>query len=168
MNATHIRVTITATATGGTSFYDFTDAADTAEAERRAMAEATVDYGFLNVGLKVDSVSVWNFETRSWDAVAEDDAAELKALDEMTDDEKNDEIRGMWAGSNGGQVPYFGFFGGGPASDESKRYLRHLLTVNRGRREAELIRWMLNRQITDGETISRLDVLPALKILKAL
>ena len=91
-----------------------------------------------------------------------------KAVADMTWDEKNDEIRGMWADSNGGELPYFGFNGGGPASDKSKNFVRVLLKRHAGRREAELIRWMLNDQRENGNTIERGDILPAIKILKAL
>ena len=165
MNATHYQVTITATTLGTARSYSFT--ADSAEeAVRMAKAEHTTDYGFLNVGQRIDSVKTWNFETKGWDDVAQEAAP--KALDQMTDDEKNDEIRGMWADSNGGELPYFGFFGGGPASDKAKKYLRVLLAKHAGRREAELIRWMLNDVRNSGAVISRLDVNPAITILKAL
>ena len=168
MNATHYRVSIRIQVTGGNRSYTFTDAADAAEAERRAVAEATVDYGFLNVGIKVDSVSVWNFETRSWDAVAEDTQDDAKPVADMTDDEVQAEGMKMWVESNGGRLPYFGFFGGGPATVKSKNYLRVLLAKNSDRREAQIIRRLLNGLRAEGETISRADVLPAIRILKAL
>ncbi|MGH6979548.1 MAG: hypothetical protein ACRED4_09685 [Brevundimonas sp.] len=164
MDATHYRVSIRIQVTGGTRAYTFTNAADAAEAKRRAVAEATVDFGLLNVGIKVEGVSVWNFETRSWDAVAED----VKPMDEMTDDEKQAEVSNMWVVAGGGRIPYFGFNGGGPASVKAKRFVRALLARHEGTREAELIRWSLNRMVADGEVITRADVLPALKILQAL
>lgn len=166
MNATHYRVTVKTQVTGGIRYYTFTDAADAAEATRRAVAEATVDFGFLNVGHEVTEVAVWNFDIRAWGVVAH--AVAPKALDEMTDDEKRAEVSDMWVVAGGGRVPYFGFNGGGPASHKAKGYLRHLLAVNQGRREAELIRWALNELRINREVITRADVLPALKILKAL
>lgn len=167
MNATHYRVTVKATVTGGSRIYTYTDATDAAHAERKAMAEATIDYGFMNAGLTVESVRVWNFETKTWDAVAAP-AEVVKDVADMTDEEKGDEITRMWVESNGGMLPYYGFFGGGPASDKAKGYVRSLLRRHAGRREAELIRWMLNDTREAGGTISKCDVLPAIKILKAL
>lgn len=170
MNATHYKVTVRIQVTDTVRSYTYTDAADAAEAQRKAVAEATVDYGFLNVGIKVEGVFVWDFDAKVWAPVADDapEAEALKPLDQMTDEEKGDEIAAMWVASNGGMLPYFGFFGGGPASVKSKNYLRVLLRRHAGRREAEIIRWMLNDQRAQGATIEKADVLPAIKILKAL
>lgn len=175
-NATHYRTVIKVVVTDTVRYYTTTDAADATEARRKAVAEATVDYGFLNVGIKVMAVQVWNFDTKAWDDVdgAEADAPEApaapapKLLDQMTTEEKDAELSQMWVDSNGGMLPYFGFFGGGPASVKSKNYLRVLLRRHAGRREAELIRWSLNDQREHGDTITRSDVIPAIKILKAL
>lgn len=174
MDATHYRVIVKAIVTGALSYYTYTDATDAAHAARKAMAEATVDYGFLNVGLKVTYVQVWNFSNQCWDdvdytaPVTVEEAAPVKAVEDMDDDEVNDEIRDMWAGSNGGTLPYFGFFGGGEASVKSKNYLRVLLAKNADRREAQLIRRVLNAAREEGRVIERADVLPAIKILKSI
>lgn len=174
MNAIHYRTIIKVIATDSVRYYTTTDALDSAEAERKAVAEATVDYGFLNVGIKVIARQVWNFETKAWDD-AEPETTDVEAtpvtpkpLADMTTEEKDEELSRMWVESNGGMLPYFGFFGGGPASDEAKNYLRVLLKRHAGKREAELIRWSLNDTREAGGVITRSDVLPAIKILKAL
>lgn len=159
------RVTITTGITGRASFYTYLTGTP-AEAVDQAKAEHTTDYGFLNVGQKVEQVQVWNIETKAWDDVVETEAP--KALDAMTYEEKNNELCDMWSATNNGSLPYFGFNGGGPASVKSKNYLRALLAKHAGRREAELIRWSLNDVRESGETVTKSDVLPAITILKAL
>ena len=166
MNATHYRVTIKIGATGGVRTYTYTDATDAADARRNGLAAVTVDFGFMNMGAEVESVKVWNFETKAWDLVEE--VPPVKDVADMTADEKYDELCRMWLGCNNGTLPYFGFNGGGPASPEAKRFLRSLLTEHAGRREAELIRGSLNESRANGEAITRTDVLPAIRILKAL
>jgi len=93
---------------------------------------------------------------------------DTRPIAEMTDSEKGNEISRMWVASNGGILPYYGFNGGGPASVKSKNYVRALLARHAGRREAELIRWMLNDARENGAVITRCDILPAIKVLKAL
>lgn len=167
MRATFHQVRFNITLTGGTRVYSYP--VDTpAEAVRKAKAEVAGDFGYLNVGAKVSAVQVWDYEAQVWVDVQEGEKDMPKALDQMTDDEKNAEISRMWADANGGEAAYYGFNGGGAASDKSKNYVRVLLGKNAGRREAELIRWLLNNLRSTGETITKSDVLPAIKVLKSL
>ncbi|ARX81491.1 hypothetical protein SMD44_00889 [Streptomyces alboflavus] len=68
-----------------------------------------------------------------------------------------------------GSLLHFGFFGGGPASDRQKNYLRALLLKHAGDPTAEAIRAYLNERREDSEaTISVSDVSPAISYLKSL
>lgn len=168
MNATHHRIIIRIGATATDRHYTSTDLTPDA-ARRAAIAEATVDYGFYNVGITVTAVQVWDFETKTWVDVQEEAAPEeATPVADLTDEELHAEVTALWAGTNGGQLPYFGFFGGGPASVKSKNYLRALLKRHADTREAQVIRRVLNECRESGETISKSDVLPAIKVLKAL
>lgn len=64
---------------------------------------------------------------------------------------------------------YFGFFGGGPATDKQKNYLRVLLRQHAGDPTAEAIRDYMNEiREEPGAYITVSDVSPAIKYLKTL
>ena len=68
-----------------------------------------------------------------------------------------------------GSLQGFGFFGGGPASDKQKNYLRALLRQHAGDPTAEAIRAYMNELRDDQEAvISVSDVAPAIRYLKNL
>ena len=68
-----------------------------------------------------------------------------------------------------GALHHFGFFGGGPASDKQKNYLRALLRQHAGDPTAEAIRAYMNELRDDQEAvISVSDVAPAIRYLKNL
>lgn len=68
-----------------------------------------------------------------------------------------------------GELFYFGFNGGGPASTARKNLVRSLLRQHAGRPAAEAIRAYLNERRENPEaTITRSDVEPAIRFLKAL
>lgn len=68
-----------------------------------------------------------------------------------------------------GSLLHFGFWGGGPASDRQKSYLRSLLRKHAGDPTAEAIRGYLNALREDSEAvISVSDVSPAISYLKSL
>jgi hypothetical protein len=68
-----------------------------------------------------------------------------------------------------GSLLHFGFFGGGPASDKQKNYLRSLLRKHAGDPTAEAIRDFMNALREDPEaTISVSDVSPAISYLRTL
>jgi hypothetical protein len=68
-----------------------------------------------------------------------------------------------------GALHYFGFFGGGPASDKQKNYLRSLLRKHAGDPTAEAIRAYMNELRENPEAvISVSDVSPAISYLKSL
>ncbi|KOT51134.1 MULTISPECIES: hypothetical protein [Streptomyces] len=68
-----------------------------------------------------------------------------------------------------GSLLYFGFNGGGPASDRQKNYLRTLLLEHAGDPTAEAIRTYMNALREDHESvISVSHVLPAINYLKCL
>lgn len=68
-----------------------------------------------------------------------------------------------------GSLHYFGFNGGGPASDKQKNYLRALLRQHAGDPTAEAIRAYMNELRDDQEAvISVSDVAPAIRYLKNL
>lgn len=68
-----------------------------------------------------------------------------------------------------GALHYFGFFGGGPASDKQKNYLRALLRQHAGDPTVEAIRAYMNELRDDQEAvISVSDVAPAIRYLKNL
>jgi hypothetical protein len=66
---------------------------------------------------------------------------------------------------NGEMLPYFGFFGGGPATDKAKSYARALLARHAGKADAEVMRWYLNELRRMGETIDRATVHAVLTVL---
>ncbi|MGP3940471.1 hypothetical protein [Streptomyces sp. 6N106] len=68
---------------------------------------------------------------------------------------------------NGSLIDY-GFFGGGPASERQKNYLRALLRKHAGDPTAEAIRAFLNALRTDPEFeyITVADVAPAIEWLR--
>jgi hypothetical protein len=68
-----------------------------------------------------------------------------------------------------GCLHYFGFNGGGPASDKQKNYLRSLLRKHAGDPTVEAIRAYMNELRDNQEAvISVSDVSPAIRYLKNL
>jgi hypothetical protein len=67
-----------------------------------------------------------------------------------------------------GQARYWGFNGGGAASDKQKNYVRFLLRQHSGKREAELIRKGLNALRLSGDRIDRQHIAACIEVLKAL
>lgn len=67
-----------------------------------------------------------------------------------------------------GELRYYGFFGGGPASPRQKSFLRALLERHKGNPYAEAIRACLNRQRVAEQGIQVCDVSPAIRFLKNL
>jgi hypothetical protein len=68
-----------------------------------------------------------------------------------------------------GSLLYFGFNGGGPASDRQKNYLRTLLRKHAGDPTTEAIRDLMNALREDPEfVISVSDVSPAISYLRSL
>lgn len=68
-----------------------------------------------------------------------------------------------------GSLLEYGFFGGGPASEKQKNYLRSLLRKHAGDPTAEAIRKEMNKLRLDPEygSITRSDVCPAIEWLKS-
>ncbi|MET9480989.1 hypothetical protein [Streptomyces sp. NPDC006638] len=68
-----------------------------------------------------------------------------------------------------GSLQYFGFFGGGPASERQKAYLRVLLQQHAGEPTVEAIREFLNALRENPESrIEVCHVSPAISYLKRL
>jgi len=68
-----------------------------------------------------------------------------------------------------GILAYFGFNGGGPASERQKNCVRALLRKHAGDPTVEAIRAYLNERREDPEaTISVSDIAPAIQYLKTL
>lgn len=68
-----------------------------------------------------------------------------------------------------GSLGYYGFNGGGPASEKQKNYLRSLLRKHAGDPTAEAIRETMNEIRADDEAIITVsDVAPAIEYLKRL
>ncbi|MET9425638.1 hypothetical protein ABZY06_33880 [Streptomyces sp. NPDC006540] len=67
-----------------------------------------------------------------------------------------------------GQARYWGFNGGGAASDSAKNFLRALLRQHAGHPDAEAIRTFFNELRESGEWIDRQNVSAAIEVLKGL
>lgn len=67
-----------------------------------------------------------------------------------------------------GTARYWGFNGGGAASNKQKAYVRLLLNQNAGKREAEILRNELNSLRLSGDRIDRQIVTACIEVLKSL
>lgn len=70
--------------------------------------------------------------------------------------------------ANGDAAYYFGFDGGGPATDGAKRYIRSLLKRHAGKADAEVMRWFLNDMMRERGHIDRVSAHAVLKVLLSL
>lgn len=64
-----------------------------------------------------------------------------------------------------GEVQWFGFFGGGPATQKQKSYVRYLLSLHKGNAHAEAVRSYLNMRAADEQGVQVADARPAIVFL---
>lgn len=67
-----------------------------------------------------------------------------------------------------GNYRYWGFNGGGAASDRAKNFLRSLIRQHAGHPDAEAIRTFFNELRESGDRIDRQNVSAAIEVLKGL
>jgi hypothetical protein len=94
------------------------------------------------------------FETEGW-TQADKDAAEVLLFTKAYTHQN-------------GQARYWGFNGGGAASNSQKNYVRSLLRKHAGKKEAEILRNELNRLRMSGDRIDRQLISDCIEVLKGL
>lgn len=85
----------------------------------------------------------------------------------MTGEQQWDRARELLSSTSAGSR-WWGFNGGGSASDTAKNYLRALLRQHTSNTDAEAIRHYFNEQRRTGDRIQAQDVAAAIEFLKTL